>query len=93
MENTKNVVSSMSVLKAYISCHSIHRPPSSTALFTPQEASTMMSYFIHGYYRHYSLFQHIYHPLSQTILQQETTCGVEYPRTPRPLGHGIHLGE
>ncbi|XP_069591352.1 cilia- and flagella-associated protein 119 isoform X1 [Ranitomeya imitator] len=42
--------------------HSVHRPPFSIGLFSPQQLLHMSDYFVNTYFRHFKLYKYVFTP-------------------------------
>ncbi|XP_041434766.1 coiled-coil domain-containing protein 189 isoform X2 [Xenopus laevis] len=48
--------------KELLLCHSVHRPPFSVELFTPQQILQISTYMMNTYFRHFKLYKYVFTP-------------------------------
>ncbi|KAM4606837.1 cilia- and flagella-associated protein 119 [Discoglossus pictus] len=57
-----NAVRCYEYFKELLLCHSVHRPPFSVDLFSPQQVLLISDYFLKTYFRHFKLYKYVFTP-------------------------------
>ncbi|PAA79858.1 hypothetical protein BOX15_Mlig002416g2 [Macrostomum lignano] len=78
-----NIKETLEFLKDLILCHSVHRPPFSLGIFSPQEATAVSNYFIDSYFRHFKMYKYVFNPQVQLDLTINYTA---FPNSSRESG-------
>lgn len=67
----------------------VERPPHSSGIFNPVQATALMNFFLKTYYQHFSLYKAVCCRKPALSLSTRGTCDVPAPDLPRPLSEAV----
>lgn len=56
------------LLKEILAKHSLQRPPSSIFIFTEEESSTIVTFMLNSFFRHFALYEYSFKPKVELVL-------------------------
>ena len=77
--------------KSLLLKHSVYQPPHSIKVFGEKDVKAMVDFVIERYFKNFKLYSYVFAEQTKNILNQVSTNGFEYPKTPIRLKDGIQI--
>lgn len=92
MSKRATMQESYQALESYLVCHSVHRPPYSSAVFAVDDVKHINDYLLSTYYRHYKYYFYAFTPRTEATLVSTIVSPLnECPPNLVPLNKAVPL--